>query len=100
MIGDARPAWQHGTLRQVLGLLLMLVGIGVALPARSDSRICIDNDVIAFGNRFVGTTTSANAAVTNCGDQTWSFTDVSVHPATRQAFHVSTTCATGLPLPP
>ncbi len=90
----------RGTLRQVLGLLVMLAGIGVAMPAHSDSRLCIVNDVITFGNRFVGTTTSANVAVTNCGDQTLSFTDVSVHPATGPAFHVSTTCATGLALAP
>src|SRR5258706_14469705 len=95
-----RPDAMRGTLRQVLGLLVMLAGIGVAMPAHSDSRLCIVNDVITFGNRFVGTATSANVAVTNCGDQTLSFTDVSVHPATGPAFHVSTTCAPGLALPP
>jgi hypothetical protein len=48
----------------------------------------------------VGTVTVVNVAVANCGDQSVSFTDVSVHPATGSAFHVSTNCATGLVLAP
>jgi len=83
---------------RVLALLAVLLGTVVALPADAAGRICIDNDVIQFGNRFVGTTAVANVAVTNCGDQPFSFTDVSVHPATGPAFHVSTNCATGLVL--
>ena len=81
-------------------LVALLAGLAIALPAGATSRLCIGNDVIRFGNQFVGTTTVANVAVTNCGDQPLSFTDVSVHPATGPAFHVSTNCATGLVLSP
>ena len=88
------------TYAHVLVSLFALVGLSVALPAGAAGRICIDNDVVQFGNRFVGTTTIANIAVTNCGDQSLTFTDVSVHPATGPAFHVSTNCATGLTLAP
>lgn len=38
--------------------------------------------------------------MSNCGSQPWTFTDVSIDPATRPAWHVSTTCATGLMLAP
>jgi hypothetical protein len=100
VVTQAHSGDPPGTLRQVLALLVALVGIGVAMPAHADGRICLDNDVLTFGNRFVGTTTSVNVAVTNCGDQSWSFTDVSVHPATGPAFHITTTCATGLAMPP
>ena len=88
------------TVWRIVVMLLVLAGIGAALPARAAGRICIANDVILFGNRFVGTDTIANIAVTNCGDQPWSFTEVSTHPATGPAFHVSSTCATGLALAP
>jgi hypothetical protein len=81
-------------------MLAVIVSAALVSPAIASSRICIDNDVIQFGNRFVGSATVVNAAVTNCGDQSLSFTDVSVHPATGPAFHVSTNCATGLVLAP
>ena len=70
------------------------------MPAFAAGRLCIDNNAIQFGNQFVGASPAANANVTNCGDQSLSFTDVSVDPATGPAFHVSTTCATGLVLAP
>ena len=63
-------------------------------------RICTSDDTFMFGNRAVGSSTTANATVTNCGDAPWSFTNVSVHPATGPAFQVSTTCTTGLTLAP
>ncbi|MEO8345737.1 MAG: choice-of-anchor D domain-containing protein [Betaproteobacteria bacterium] len=83
-----------------LARVALLAGLAFALPAGATSRLCIDNDVTRFGNQIVGTTTVANVAVTNCGDQSLSFTDVSVHPATGHAFHISTNCATGLLLTP
>ena len=86
--------------RRILAVLLALAALGIAMPAFAAARLCIDNDVIQFGNQFLGTTRTANETVTNCGDQSLSFTDVSVHPATGPAFHVSTTCATGLVLAP
>ena len=85
---------------RALAFLLVLGSSSLALPASAAGRICIDNDVVQFGNRFVGTTTIASVAVTNCGDQALTFTDVSVHPATGAAFQVSSKCATGLMLAP
>jgi hypothetical protein len=86
--------------RRILVVLLALAALAITMPAFAAARLCIDNDVIQFGNQFVGTTRTANETVANCGDQSFSFTDVSVHPATDPAFHVSTTCATGLVLAP
>ena len=84
----------------LLAWMAVCAGLAFALPADATSRLCIANDVIRFDNQFVGTTTVANVAVINCGDQPLSFTDVSMHPATGSAFQVSTNCATGLTLSP
>ena len=81
-------------------LALALLVSGAVSDAAASGRICIDYDTLMFGNRTVGSSTTAIAAATNCGDASWSFTDVSVHLATGPAFHVSTTCATGLTLAP
>jgi hypothetical protein len=85
-------------LRLVCVTLLLLAG--VAQQAHAAGRWCISNDVLQFGNRAVGSNTTANVTVSNCGDADWSFTEVSVHPSTGPAFHVSGTCATGLTLGP
>jgi hypothetical protein len=81
-------------------LALVLLAVGAVTDAAANGRICTSNDTFMFGNRALGTNTTATATVTNCGDAPWSFTDVSVHPATGPAFQVSTTCATGLSLAP
>ena len=78
----------------------MLLAGGAVTDAAATGRICTSDDTFIFGNRAVGSSTMANATITNCGDASWSFTDVSVHPATGPAFHVSTTCTTGLTLAP
>jgi Abnormal spindle-like microcephaly-assoc'd, ASPM-SPD-2-Hydin len=83
-----------------LSLALVLLAGGAFTDAAAGGRICPNDDTFTFGNRAVGSTTTANATVTNCGDAPWSFTDVSVHPATGPAFQVSTTCTTGLTLAP
>jgi hypothetical protein len=83
-----------------LGLaLLHLLGVA-ATDAVAGGRICTSDDTLMFGNRAVGSSTTATATVTNCGDAPWSFTDVSVHSATGPAFRVDTTCTTGLTLAP
>ena len=74
------------------------MALSVASSVHAQGRFCISTDVLSFGNRTVGTNTTMSATVTNCGSETWSFTDVSVDPATGPAFHPSTTCSTGLAL--
>ncbi len=81
-------------------LALGLIFLGAAASAYADARICTSSDAIDFGNRQVGSIASGNVIVTNCGDQTWSFVDVTVHPSTGPAFHVNTSCAKGLSLAP
>ena len=81
-------------------MALLLLAAGAGNDAAAGGRICTSDDTFMFGNRAVGSSTTASATVTNCGDAPWSFTDVSVHPATGPAFHVSTTCTTGLTLAP
>ncbi len=95
MFAVSRSALLHS-----LGIALGLIFFGVAAQARADARICSSDDLLSFGTRAVGSIASANVTVTNCGNQTWSFTDVSVHPATGPAFRVDTSCATGLSLAP
>jgi hypothetical protein len=93
----ARHLARYRLLRLALVLLALL---GPATQAHADGRWCINTDVIQFGNRVVGTSTNSTVTVTNCGDQPWSFTDVSVHTSTGPAFHVNTSCTTGLTLAP
>lgn len=85
---------------RTLGLALALVAGCVATDAMAGGRICTSDDTFMFGNRAVGSSTTAAATVSNCGDAPWSFTDASVHPATGPAFQVSSTCTTGLTLAP
>ena len=83
-----------------LNLALMLVAACAVMDASASGRICTSADTLMFGNRTVGSSTTLNASVTNCGDAPWRLSDVSVHPATGPAFHVNTTCTTGLTLAP
>jgi Abnormal spindle-like microcephaly-assoc'd, ASPM-SPD-2-Hydin/Repeat of unknown function (DUF5648) len=87
-------------LSSVLSLALLLSAGSAVTGAVAGGRICTSNDTFMFGNRSVGSSATATATVTNCGDAPWSFSDVSVHPATGPAFQVSTTCTTGLTLAP
>jgi hypothetical protein len=90
-------------IRKGVGLLIFALA-ALAGGAHNDVAaagvICTSHDTFLFGNLAVGSSATANATVTNCGDAPWSFTDVSVHPATGPAFHVSTTCGTGSTLAP
>ena len=84
-----------------LSLSVALLGTwGISSAASASGLICTSADTLQFGNRAVGTVTTANATVTNCGDVPFTFTNVNVHAATGPAFQVSTTCATGLTLAP
>ncbi len=86
-----------------LGFLLLtlaVVGGLFAPPARADGRFCASALTLSFGNRTVGTNTNMGATISNCGDQAWTFSDVSADPATGPAFHINTSCAAGLTLAP
>ena len=85
---------------RIARLLLAIAGVAIASGAGAQGRFCASNDTFLFGDRPVGSSTSATAMISNCGDQPWSFTDVSVDPATGSAYHVSGTCATGVTLAP
>ncbi len=50
---------------RILVVLLALAALGIAMPAYAASRLCVDNDVIQFGNQLVGATPTANVAITN-----------------------------------
>jgi hypothetical protein len=81
----------------VLAALLLCLIAGGACAA---GRICTSRDVLLFGNQATGTAVTQSSTVTNCGDAPFSFTDVSVHPATAAAYHVTSSCATGQALAP
>jgi hypothetical protein len=72
----------------------------IAAHASAGGRICTTQDVLLFGNVVTGTAPTQSSVVTNCGDAPWSFTDVSIHSATAAAYHVATSCTTGLTLAP
>ena len=63
--------------RDLLLAFVLLAG-GAFTDAAAGGRICASADTFTFGDRSVGSTTTANATVTNCGDAPWSFTNVSV----------------------
>ena len=98
--GDLR-AHSGSRLRPISTLsLALLLFLAVAADVVAGGRICTSADTFMFGNRTLGSSTTATATVTNCGDAPWSFTEVSVHPTTGPAFQVITTCTTGLTLAP
>jgi hypothetical protein len=86
--------------RALLPLMLLAASLGAASNASAEGRFCATADTLMFGNRAIGSNTEMSATISNCGDVAWSFTDVSVDPATGAGFHPSTTCSTGLSLPP
>ena len=77
-----------------------VVAYAIAPAARAAGAFCTTTSTMSFGDRTVGTNTSMTATVSNCGDQPWQFTDVSVDPVTSGEFHVNATCATGMTLAP
>lgn len=80
--------------------LLVLFLFALALPAAASGRMCTSRDVLVFGDVVTGARVQQGVAVTNCGAEPWSFTDVGTHPATAAAFDIATTCATGRTLAP
>jgi len=98
------PAWRTFSGRRrrggVAALLASVLAVAVAADAAAAGLICTSRDSLIFGDRALGTSTTATSMVTNCGDAPWSFRDVGVHPATGAAFHVTSTCATGATLAP
>ncbi len=79
---------------------LALAVVLVAPSAIAFARICTSADTLLFGQQPVGSSSVRTSTVSNCGDEPWSFTDVSVHPATANAFHIDSTCMTGQALAP
>jgi len=85
---------------RVAQLLVAFMCVVAAAAAHADGRICTSNDVLLFGDQPVGSAVTQTATVTNCGDQGWSFTDASVHPATGSAYQVNSSCVTSGSLAP
>ncbi|MEO6565369.1 MAG: choice-of-anchor D domain-containing protein, partial [Casimicrobiaceae bacterium] len=86
-------------LRQAVGVLLFAV-CALAADAFAGGRICITRDIIVFGNLATGSVATQSSVVSNCGDQPWTLTDVSIHPATAPSYRVATSCTTGRALAP
>ena len=72
----------------------------LASSAAAQGRFCASQEALLFGNRAVGSSSAANVTVTNCGNAPWTFTDVSVDPATGAGWNVFSGCTTGLTLVP
>jgi len=83
------------TAARALPLLLAILALLASTAAGAYARICTSADALQFGNRAVGSSTLRQVTVANCGDSAFSFTGVSVHPASGPAWRVATTCATG-----
>lgn len=69
-------------------------------PVLAASRICPSTDTLLFGQQGVGSIETQSVTVTNCGDQPFSFTDVSRYAGSSSAYSIDTACTTGLTLPP
>jgi hypothetical protein len=80
--------------------LLFALAAGFILDAHAAGRICTSADTLLFGNQLAGTRATQMATVSNCGDSAWTFSGVSLHPATGPAWRVDTTCTTGQMLAP
>lgn len=78
-----------------------LLACALAAPAASAyQRFCASHDSLRFGDRELGSSTTATVTVSSCGDEAWTFTGVRLHAATGGAFHVASACATGMTLAP
>jgi HYDIN/CFA65/VesB family protein len=71
-----------------------------ASASQATGRICMSADTLTFGQRAVGSSTSASVVVSNCGTDTWTFTDVSPHAATNAAYRIDSACVTAMTLAP
>ncbi len=80
--------------------LLLLFALLTTGFAHGAARICTSADALSFGQRLIGTSTAATVVVTNCGSETWSFTDVSVNTATNAAYRIESSCVTDMALAP
>jgi hypothetical protein len=96
----ARPF--HAVMRVAdrLAAACVVVVVVFSSSAAAASRMCTSADTLSFGQRAIGTSTSASVTVSNCGDAPFTFTDVSVHAATNPAYRIETSCATALTLAP
>jgi len=79
---------------------VIFAAIAASPSAAAAARMCTSADTLTFGQRAVGSSTSATVTVSNCGDQPFTFTDVSAHTATNPAYRIDTSCATALTLAP
>jgi len=86
--------------RAAAALVIGAAAVALVADAAAAGLICTSRDSLMFGNRAVGSSTTAASTVTNCGDAPWSFRDVSIHPATGPAFQIASTCITGATLKP
>src|SRR5690242_19023161 len=86
------------SMRNARSLVIVLASIASITVggAHAAGRICMSADTLTFGQRAVGTSTSASVVVSNCGTEAWSFTDVSPHAATNPAYRIDSACVTGM----
>ncbi len=71
-----------------------------ACGAAAQGRLCASQQTLIFGNEFIGSSTTANVTISNCGSAPWSFSEVSTDPATGLGWHISSGCTGGLALAP
>src|SRR2546423_363121 len=79
---------------------IALAGMLLATDVAAAPRVCTSADTLVFGNRTVGSSSVLHSTVSNCGDASFAFTGVSVHPATGPDYRIDTTCVTGQTLAP
>ncbi len=74
--------------------------LGLACGASAQGYLCASQQTLLFGNESVGSAATADVMISNCGNAPWSFTDVSIDPATGAGWHIAAGCAGGLALAP
>ena len=62
--------------------------------------MCASQQTLLFGNRYVGSSTSADVTIGNCGSAPLPLAAVSIDPATSAAWRIATGCVAGLVLAP
>ena len=94
-LSDFTPALLRDGVR-VLRWIVAVAALALVAPqAHAYKRFCASADALQFGNRVLGSSTTVSVTITSCGNEPWTFTDVSPHASSGSAFHVQTTCASG-----
>ena len=91
------PPSIHASLMRILMLAALA---SLPLCARAAAHLCVSNAQLSFGDRPVGSSTTAASSLANCGDSPLVLSELSSDPASSPEFTFGGSCATGMVLAP